>query len=100
MRPGRFSIFDGVIVLSDMIQTPGVEKAIQEKIHSCYSGPVVCVDTESAYFTTFWTDGYKAVYDTVSHMIEEHGMKDIAYLTGRNCHIERSMVNVEIDADE
>ncbi|MBR6173914.1 MAG: EAL domain-containing protein [Eubacterium sp.] len=82
-----YSLFDGVIVLSDMIQTPGVENAIQEKIHSCYSGPVVCVDTESAYFTTFWTDGYKAVYDTVSHMIEEHGMKDIAYLTGRKEHV-------------
>ena len=79
--------FDGVIVLSDMIQTPGVENEIQEKIHSCYSGPVICVDTESKYFTTFWTDGYQAVYDTVSHMIEEHGMKKIAYLTGRQTHV-------------
>ncbi|MCR4837431.1 MAG: EAL domain-containing protein [Eubacterium sp.] len=83
----NYSEFDGVIVLSDMIQTPGVEPEIQEKIHACYSGPVVCVDTESKYFTTFWTDGYQAVYDTVSHMIEKHGMKEIAYLTGRQNHV-------------
>ena len=79
--------FDGVVVLSDMIQTPGVEQEIQEKIHACFNGPVVCVDTESKYFSTFWTDGYQAVYDTVSHMIEEHGMRELAYITGRQNHV-------------
>jgi len=83
----NYSAFAGVIVLSDMIQTPGVEHKIQEKLHACYSGPVVCVDTNSEYFYTFWTDGYGAVYDTISHMIEEHGMTDIAYLTGRKNHV-------------
>ena len=83
----NYSAFSGVIVLSDMIQTPGVEQKIQEKLHACYSGPVICVDTESEYFHTFWTDGYGAVYDTISHMIEKHGMTDIAYLTGRKNHV-------------
>ncbi len=83
----NYSLFDGVIVLSDMIQTPGVERDIQEKIHACFDGPVVCVDTDSEYFPTFWTDGYQAVYDSVSHLIEEHGMKEIAYLTGRQNHV-------------
>ena len=83
----NYRLFDGVIVLSDMIQTPGVEKSIQEKLHASFSGPVVCVDAESDYFHTFWTDGYKAVYDTISRMIEVHGMRDIAYLTGRKGHV-------------
>ena len=83
----NYRLFDGVIVLSDMIQTPGVEKSIQEKLHASFSGPVVCVDAESDYFHTFWTDGYKAVYDTISRLIEMHDMKDIAYLTGRKGHV-------------
>ncbi len=83
----NYSQFDGIIILSDMIQTQGVETALQEKIHKCFSGPVICVDKESLYFRNFWTDGYKAVYDTISHMIEVHGMTDIAYLTGRENHI-------------
>lgn len=60
----NYSQFDGIIILSDMIQTQGVETALQEKIHKCFSGPVICVDKESLYFRYFWTDGYKAVYAT------------------------------------
>ena len=56
-----YSLFDGVIVLSDMIQSQGVEASIEEKIHECFQGPVICVDKESKYFHTFWTDGYSAV---------------------------------------
>ena len=82
----NYDLFDGVIILSDSIQTPGVEKAIQEKVHERFSGPVVCVDTNSEYFYSFWTDGYQAVYDTISHLIEKHGYTDIAYLTGRSTH--------------
>ena len=32
----NYSNFDGIIVLSDMIQTQGVEPAIQKKIHECF----------------------------------------------------------------
>ncbi|MBR1507568.1 MAG: EAL domain-containing protein [Eubacterium sp.] len=83
----NYSNFDGVIILSDMIQTQGVEAALQEKIHECFSGPVICVDKDSRYYPNFWTDGYQAVYDTIAHMIEVHGMTDIAYLTGKKDHI-------------
>ena len=83
----NYLMFDGVIVLSDMIQAPGVEVRIQERLRSSFTGPVICIDAESKYFHTFWTDGYQAVYDTISHMIEEHGMKDIAYVTGRRMHV-------------
>ena len=83
----NYSNFDGIIVLSDMIQTQGVEPAIQKKIHECFSGPVICVDKDSEYFSTFWTDGYRSVYDTICHMIEVHGITDIAYLTGKKDHV-------------
>ena len=79
--------FDALIIFSDLIQTPGVEKQLEERLHQEFEGPVVCVDTDSEYFYSFWTDGYDVVYAEISHMIEEHGLKDIAYLTGRKHHM-------------
>jgi len=81
-----YDAFDAVIILSDTIQTPGVEKRLEEDIHEHFKGAVIAVDTDSRYFQSFWTDGYPAVYATVSHFIEEHNYKDIAYLTGRENH--------------
>ena len=78
--------FDAAILLSDTIQTPEVEKKLQERIHEVFQGPVVCVDSESDYFTNFWTDGYQAIYQLVSHLIDVHGVKDIAFLAGRKYH--------------
>ena len=83
----NYDLFDAVIIMSDVIQTPGVEKEIEEKIHKVFKGPVICVDTTSEYYNSFWTDGYYSVYKLISHLIEEHGYKDIAYLTGRKNHV-------------
>ncbi len=80
-------MFDAVIIMSDTIQTPGVEAAVEERIHNSFKGPVLCVDTDSKYFYSFWTDGYQQVYATMSHLIEKHGYKDIAFLTGRRSHV-------------
>ena len=82
-----YSNFDAVIILSDTIQTPGVNDRIEEQVHSSFDGPVVCIDRDSKYFHSFWTDGYSSVYSLVSHFIEEHSLTDIAYLTGRKNHI-------------
>ena len=82
-----FNRFDALILFSDLLQTPGVERQLQERIHTKFSGPVVCVDTDTDYFYHFWTVGYDAVYAEVSHIIEKHHKKDIAYLTGRRNHV-------------
>ena len=92
------TLFDAVIILSDTIQTPGVEPEIEKRIKEEYSGPVICVDVESPYFHYFWSEGYEAVYRLVSHMIEEHGKKDIAFLTGR-AHHRHSVRRVEAYRD-
>ena len=82
----NFAEFDGIIILSDTIQTPGVESEIEERVKNWFDGPVVTIDTESPYFYNFWTDGSNAVYDLISHLIDHHGYKDIAYMTGRKNH--------------
>ncbi len=82
----NYDMFDAVILMSDSIQTPGVEKKIEERIHKEFDGPVICVDIESPYFKSFWTDGYQGIYAIVSHLIEAHGYKDIVFLSGRSFH--------------
>lgn len=78
--------FDAAILLSDTIQTLGVEKKLQEHLHENFQGPVICVDADSEYFMNFWTDGYQSIYQLVSHMIDVHGVRDIAFLSGRRHH--------------
>ena len=67
----NYNLFDAVIVLSDTIQTPGVKAAVEERIHNAFSGPVVCVDTDSRYFYSFWTDGYQQVYASMKYLKEK-----------------------------
>ena len=82
----NFSEFDAVILLADTIQTPGKIEYIEDKIRKQFDGPVICIDKTVEGFNCFYTDGYSAVYSLVSHLIEVHGYKDIAFLTGKKYH--------------
>lgn len=82
----NYKEFDAIILLIDTIQTPGKAKDIEEKIKSNFNGPVICVDADIEGFFCFWTDGYNSVYSLISHLIEVHGYRDIAFLTGKRHH--------------
>ena len=82
----NYKEFDAIILLIDTIQTPGKAKDIKEKIKSNFNGPVICVDADIEGFFCFWTDGYNSVYSLISHLIEVHGYRDIAFLTGKKNH--------------
>ncbi len=82
----NYEMFDAVLILSDTIQTPGLIEKIEERLHREFRGPVLCVDRESNYFRSFWTDGYRNVCKLLEHLIEVHGYEDIAFLTGRKLH--------------
>ncbi|MBR3833993.1 MAG: EAL domain-containing protein [Lachnospiraceae bacterium] len=81
------ALFDGIVILSDTIQTPGLAEKLEERFKENYSGPVVCVDKQSKYYPTLITDHYFVCKKLVEHLIVEHGYKDIAYLTGKEEHI-------------
>ncbi|MCR5251044.1 MAG: EAL domain-containing protein [Lachnospiraceae bacterium] len=82
----NYSLFDAVVLLSDTIQTPGVLEALEEKIKKSFQGPVLVVDQKSRNFPSIWTDSYTPVRKLIAHLIEKHGYKDIAYLTGKKWH--------------
>lgn len=83
----QWDAFDAVIVLSDTIQTEGVAKKIEEKIHDVYSGIVLYVDRDSKYFPSVKINHYQPYKALMDHLIEEHHYKDIIFLDGWKEHI-------------
>lgn len=80
------SAFDGAIILKDSIQTANAAHKIERRLKESFNGPVLVVENESGYFPFIITDGYKAMYDVVSHMIEAHGFSDIGFISGKKWH--------------
>lgn len=83
----QYDLFDAFVVLLDTLQTPGVADWIEEQIHKSFIGPVLCIDKQSKYFPTIMNDNYNPIKKLLIHLIEHHGLKDIAYLTGKEWHI-------------
>ena len=77
---------DGIILMLDTLQTPGLADAVEEAAHERAKCPVISVDKQSKYFYSVFPDHYKGVKYLVNHLIEEHGFKDIAFLTGKAWH--------------
>lgn len=82
----NYEYFDAIVLLSDTIHTTGMADKLETVIKKNFKGPVVCLDRESDYFTNVKIDGYIAVKMLISHLIEVHGFRDIAFLTGRKGH--------------
>ncbi len=79
-------VFDAFLVMGDTIQTPGVLERIDERLHETATGPVLFVDSDSKYFSSVKLHHYDAIVKCIEHLIDEHGFKDIAFLTGKIWH--------------
>ena len=78
-----YESFDGVVLMLDTMQTPGLADNIEAIVHERCVCPVISVDKKSRYFTSITPNHYEGVRAIITHLIEDHGYKDIAYLTGR-----------------
>ena len=78
--------FDCIVVLADTIQTKGVSEQIEEDLHANYNGKVIFVDQDSKYYPSINIDNYAPEKAVIDHLIEKHGMRDIAFLTGKSWH--------------
>ena len=81
------AIFDGIVILKDSIQTVPSSNPIEGRIHDTYTGPVLVIDRESDFFDNVFEDDYSGMAQIVKHMVEEHGYKDIGYVSGRKGHM-------------
>ena len=82
----NYDAFDCIVVLADSIQTKGVANRIEESLHKTYKGKVLFVDQESQYYPSLHIDNYNPEKKVVDHLIEVHGKRDIAFLTGKAWH--------------
>ena len=82
----NYDVFDGLLVLTDTLQSPGLEKRIFKKIRKHFDGPVITVDKENDMFEYVLMDHFSPIVEIMNHLIEVHGLKDIAFLSGREGH--------------
>lgn len=82
----QYDSFDAVVIMGDTIQTPGVLYNIEKKLKETYKGVVLCVDKASVNFPAIKMDHRTPIIQLVSHLIEKHGITDIAFLTGTKWH--------------
>ena len=79
-------MFDGAVILKDSIQTANAAQELEERLNNTFKKPIVVIEKESDLFPSICTDCYGAVFELVSHLIEIHGFKDIAFLSGKKWH--------------
>ena len=78
--------FDGIVIIKDSIQTNGVCHDLETRINEKFNGPVLVIDRESDFFPSVFEDDYAGMSALVTHMIEVHGCRDIAYVSGKRWH--------------
>lgn len=78
--------FDGIVIIKDSIQTNGVCHDLEMRINEKFNGPVLVIDRESDFFPSVFEDDYAGMSALVTHMIEVHGCRDIAYVSGKRWH--------------
>ena len=81
----NYSKFDAVVVMADSIQTPGLVEKIEERL-TTYGGKVLFIEGENDRFPNEIQDNYHPIKKVISHLIEEHNLTDIAFLTGKSWH--------------
>lgn len=78
----NYDLFDAVVVIPDTLQTPGLMARLEGELEGRFQGPVLYVDKESERYPYIALDHYSPIKRLVNHLIEKHGYRDIAFLTG------------------
>ncbi|MBR1724375.1 MAG: substrate-binding domain-containing protein, partial [Ruminococcus sp.] len=79
-------LFDGAVLLGDTIQTAGAADKLEKRLKKSFKKPVLVIEKESPCFPSILTDCHDAIVELVSHLIDVHGCKDIAFLSGKRWH--------------
>lgn len=92
----ELSDFDGIILLANSFNTKAEELYVHEQV--ILSGvPTVSVEYEFDDITTIKTNNYFGMYELVTHMIEEHNVKEVVYIGGPKEHVES---NIRLEATQ
>lgn len=85
----NYEDYDGIIILSDLINNPRVLE--KERLRILQSGkPAVTINSQLAGISCIKLDNYSGAYEIVDHLIKKHGIKNIAHLSGRESSVDIS----------
>ncbi len=73
--------YDGIIFARDTIQNEQVAAEITQRILDSGT-PVISIENHISGMPVFYVDNREAMRDIVTHLIDEHGVCDICYLSG------------------
>jgi diguanylate cyclase (GGDEF)-like protein len=91
----NFDTMDAVIVVPDTLQASANDgKNVLEFVRNNFSGPKVVLDMEAEGYQQFFCDDKDSSAYIVSHLIEKHNCRDIAYMTGIEGH-PHSMIRLD-----
>lgn len=82
----NFSEFDAVCVIGDSIQSSDTIRKINRRIKKDFTGPVLYADKSVKDFPSVLQDNYSPIRKIIKHLIQRHGYKDIAFITGKQWH--------------
>lgn len=76
-------MYDAIIVTPDTHDIQGMYETLSEKIKKETTCPVVSLRCEDTNFYNVLIDDQRSMEDLVEHLIVEHDMKHICFMTGR-----------------
>lgn len=82
----NYSVLDGVIFVPDTLQVGGIAERVEKDIKKKFNKPVVSVDIATEGFDNIFTDDIQNIKMLISHLIEDHRLTDIAFMTGVKGH--------------
>ena len=84
------SMFDGVILLGNTIDLASEREYLCGEIAK-YHLPAVCLENKIEGIPSLYTDTYSGVFELTSHLIKEHNVKKIVYISGPKENQENQM---------
>jgi len=83
----RYEEYAGVVILSDLIGNPRILE--KERLKILKAGvPAICVNHRLTGLSCISIDNYSGFYDLIEHLIKDHGIRDFAYIGGRETSID------------
>ncbi len=77
----RFEDYDGIVLLTEEIKTPGLIEKIEEKCARHAKCPVICVERSCSDFPVVTVDHRKGISMITDYLAGDLGFADIAFVT-------------------
>lgn len=90
--------FDGVMLMGNTLNLRSEREYLYGEIMK-YNIPAACLENEMMGIPYLGTDTYSGVYELVSHLVEEHGVRDVVFISGPTDNVEsQTRLNATRDA--